>query len=435
MVYYRQDKQKRIRYLCGIVGAGILLAAIVVGEAGRHPVKEGGFDIVRYLGERMTVLVCPVSGFLKASETTDSWQEFFYSIPFYQSPLYDYIQGAEEGTMTLSYEMLAIREGSDEGGSMSAAGSAGGDNSYAAYSDAMLQAGNIIGGNIDFSVNDAVPLQEILPGAAGGFTLENFVPASERKVYYSLNDLRDYSFLIRNFYIVDPSTGVTADQINAEYMMSQDMTINKDVDGPQILIYHTHSQEAFADSVPGDASTTIVGVGEYLAYILEEEYGYEVLHHVASYDTQQHNYAYSYAEPEIRKLLEEYPSIQVVIDLHRDEMAEGTRLVTQVNGQPTAQFMFFNGLSYLNELGHIDYLANPNLNENLAFSFQMQMTVNTYYPGLARRIYLKGYRYNMHLAGKSLLIELGAQNNTVQEIRNACHPLADVLDRVLSGRG
>lgn len=434
MVYYRQDKQKRIRYLCGIVGVGILLAAIVVGEAGRHPVKEGGFDIVRYLGEKMTVLVCPVSGFLQASATTDSWQEFFYSIPFYQSPLYDYIHGAEEGTMTLSYEMLAIREGSDEGGAMSASGSAGADHSFAASSDAMLQAWNMTGGDAGFSVNDAVPLQEILPGAAGGFTLENFVPASERKVYYSLNDLKDYSFLVRNFYIVDPSTGVTADQINAEYMMSQDMTINKDVDGPQILIYHTHSQEAFADSVPGDVSTTIVGAGEYLAYILEEEYGYEVLHHVASYDTQQHNYAYSYAEPEIRKLLEEYPSIQVVIDLHRDEMAEGTRLVTQVNGQPTAQFMFFNGLSYLNELGRIDYLSNPNLKENLAFSFQMQMTVNAYYPGLARRIYLKGYRYNMHLTGKYLLIELGAQNNTVQEIRNACHPLADVLDRVLSGR-
>lgn len=426
MVYLGRDKQKRIRYFWGILGAGILLAAVLVGEAGRHPRAEGSFDIVRYLGERMTVFVCPVSGFLKDSETTVTWQEFFYSIPFYQSPLYDYIQGAEEGDMTLSYEMLAIREGSDEGGVM-----AGADNSLVTSSGAVLQAGS---GDAGFSVSDAVPLQEILPGAAGGFTLENFVPASERKTYYSLNDLRDYSFLIRNFYIVDPSTGVTADQINAEYMMSQDMTINKDVDGPQILIYHTHSQEAFADSVPGDASTTIVGAGAYLASILEEKYGYEVLHHVASYDTKQHNYAYSYAEPEIREILEKYPSIQVVIDLHRDEMAEGTRLVTQVNGQPTAQFMFFNGLSYLNELGRIDYLSNPNLKENLAFSFQMQMTVNSYYPGLARRIYLKGYRYNMHLAGKYLLIELGAQNNTVQEIRNACHPLADVLDRVLSGR-
>lgn len=430
MVYHRQDKQKRIRYFLGIFGVGILLISVLVGESARRSNESGSYDFVRYLGKIMTVFICPVSGFLEDSDTTVTWQEFFYSIPFYQSPLYDYIQGAEEGERILSYEMLAIREGSDEGGSMSAAGNGGDDLMMA--EDVMASSGIISGGN--FSVNDAVPLQEILPGAAGGFTIENFVPASERMTFYSLNDLKDFSFLIRNFYIVDPSTSVTAEQIDVQSMLSQDMTIDASVDGPQILIYHTHSQEAFADSVPGDASTTIVGAGEYLASILEEKYGYEVLHHVASYDTRQHNYAYSYAEPEIRKILEEYPSIQVVIDLHRDEMAEGTRLVTQVNGQPTAQFMFFNGLSYLNELGRIDYLANPNLKENLAFSFQMQMTVNTYYPGLARRIYLKGYRYNMHLTGKYLLIELGAQNNTVQEIRNACHPLADVIDRVLSGR-
>lgn len=430
MIYRGQDKRKGIQYFFFALGVGILLIAVLVGESGRRAKEEGRYDFVSYLGEIMTVFISPVSGFLEDSETTVTWQEFFYSIPFNQSPLYNYIRGTEEGDRILSYEMLAIREGSDEGSALSASGD--GDAQPLTSPNITASSGIVYGG--DFSVNDAMPLQEILPGAAGGFTIENFVPASERSVFYSQNDLKDYSFLIRNFYIVDPTTSVTAEQINVETMLAQDMTIDTSVDGPQILIYHTHSQEAFADSVPGDASTTIVGAGEYLASILEEKYGYEVLHHVASYDTQQHNYAYSYAEPEIRKILEEYPSIQVVIDLHRDEMAEGTRLVTQVNGQPTAQFMFFNGLSYLNEMGHIDYLANPNLKENLAFSFQMQMTVNTYYPGLARRIYLKGYRYNMHLTGKYLLIELGAQNNTVQEIRNACHPLADVIDRVLSGR-
>lgn len=430
MIYRGQNKRKGIQYFFSALGVGILLIAVLVGESGRRGKEEEGYDFVSYFGEKMTVFLSPVSGFLRDSETTVTWQEFFYSIPFQQSPLYNYIRGAEEGDRTLSYEMIAIREGSDEESALSAIGDE--DTQPLTSSDIIASSGNAYGG--DFSANDALPLQDILPGAAGGFTIENFVPASERSVFYSQNDLKDYSFLIRNFYIVDPSTSVTADQIDAQTMLAQDMTIDTSVDGPQILIYHTHSQEAFADSVPGDVSTTIVGAGEYLASILEEKYGYQVLHHVASYDTQQHNYAYSYAEPEIRKILEEYPSIQVVIDLHRDEMAEGTRLVTQVDGQPTAQFMFFNGLSYLNEMGHIDYLSNPNLKENLAFSFQMQMTVNTYYPGLARRIYLKGYRYNMHLTGKYLLIELGAQNNTVQEIRNACHPLADVLDRVLSGR-
>ncbi|MDY4068256.1 MAG: stage II sporulation protein P, partial [Lachnospiraceae bacterium] len=76
----------------------------------------------------------------------------------------------------------------------------------------------------------------------------------------------------------------------------------------------------------------------------------------------------------------------------------------------------------------------PNLGENLAFSFRMQLAAAEYYPGITRKIYLKGYRYNMQYRGKTLLIELGAQNNTVEEIRNACDPLAHILHLVLSGQ-
>lgn len=429
---YLKNNQKRKKYIWGILGIGILLIAVVIGESARHPEEEKKYDFVRFMGKQMTTLLCPLAGFLEAPDTQNTWQEFFCSIPLYNSPLYGFLRDESNGEqLVLTYEMIAIREGSDEGGGISETG-----NSFGAMSQIESSSVGVMGNTI--VTDNAVPLSEILgteTGAGAGFTLNNFVAADSKSVFYNLEDLRNYDFLIRNFYIIDPGTGVTADQINAAHMMAQDMTIDTSADGPQILIYHTHSQEAFADSVPGDVSTTIVGAGEYLAQILEEGYGYEVLHHTASYDTQQHNYAYTYAEPAIRKILEEYPSIQVVIDLHRDEMAEGTRLVTEINGQPTAQFMFFNGLSYLNELGHIAYLNNPNLESNLAFSFQMQLMANSYYPGLARRIYLKGYRYNMHLMDRYLLIELGAQNNTVQEIRNACYPLADVIDRVLSGRG
>ena len=73
--------------------------------------------------------------------------------------------------------------------------------------------------------------------------------------------------------------------------------------------------------------------------------------------------------------------------------------------------------------GNISYLYNQYLEDNLAFSFQMQRKAQEYYPGLARKIYLKGYRYNMHLAARYLLIELGAQNNTLEEAMNACDPL------------
>ena len=96
--------------------------------------------------------------------------------------------------------------------------------------------------------------------------------------------------------------------------------------------------------------------------------------------------------------------------------------------------MFFNGISRSRRTGDIAYLANPNLKENLAFSFQMQAAAGEYYPGLTRKIYIKQYRYNMHLRGKTLLIELGDENNTLEEAKNACYPIAHLLDLVLSGQ-
>ena len=83
--------------------------------------------------------------------------------------------------------------------------------------------------------------------------------------------------------------------------------------------------------------------------------------------------------------------------------------------------------------GEIEYLKNENREGNLAFSFQLQVKCMEYYPGLARSIYLKGYRYNMQYKEKSLLVELGAQTNTVEEVWNALPPLAHVLSMVLKG--
>ena len=264
--------------------------------------------------------------------------------------------------------------------------------------------------------------------------MDTFAEA-EKCVSLDLEKLCDYDTLRKEFYAVDSTTSVGRDQIDLHKLMEQDMTLKQtDPDKPQILIYHTHSQEAFADSVPGDDSTTIMGAGEVLTQILRERYGYNVIHHLGKYDVESRDYAYSNAAPALEKVLEENPDIEVVIDLHRDDMPEERHLVTQIQGRPTAQFMFFNGLSRTNTTGDIDYLENPNLGENLAFSFRMQLAAAEYYPGITRKIYLKGYRYNMQYRGKTLLIELGAQNNTVEEIRNACDPLAHILHLVLSGQ-
>ena len=130
-------------------------------------------------------------------------------------------------------------------------------------------------------------------------------------------------------------------------------------------------------------------------------------------------------------MLKKYPEIQVVIDLHRDGVAENTRLVTTIDGKKTAKIMFFNGVSRTATNGNIVYLKNPNKLWNLAFSLQMQKTAYEKYPGFTRKIYIKGYRYNLHYRKRSTLVEVGAQTNTVAEAKRAMKPLADIIATVL----
>ena len=253
----------------------------------------------------------------------------------------------------------------------------------------------------------------------------------------SLEQFQDFDFVIRNFYTVDSTTSITSEQLNAPALVQMDLRMKTGNDQPQILIYHTHSQEEFIDSVSGDASTTIVGVGSYLAQILKEDYGYNVIHVTDTFDIVDgkldRNQAYSYAQERISQVLEENPSIEVIIDLHRDGVADDQRLVTDLNGKQTAKVMFFNGLSRTRQNGEISYLPNPYIQDNLAFSLQMMLACEKYYPDFARTIYLRGYRYNLHLRPKTLLVECGAQTNTVEEEMNAMEPLADVLNKVLTG--
>lgn len=253
----------------------------------------------------------------------------------------------------------------------------------------------------------------------------------------SIEKMSDFNYLLSNFYTVDSTTMIREDELKGAELMAKDMKIDRSKEGPKILIYHTHSQEMFADSVEGDVSTSIVGIGDYLTSLLTDTYHIPTLHHTGVYDLidgkLDRSLAYDMAKPDIQKILEENPSIEVVIDLHRDGVGEGTHLVTEVNGKQTAQIMFFNGLSKTRANGEIDYLANPYIQDNLAFSLQMQVAANNKYPGFARRIYLRGYRYNMHFMPKSLLVEAGAQTNTVQEMKNAMEVLADLLNTVLVG--
>lgn len=243
-----------------------------------------------------------------------------------------------------------------------------------------------------------------------------------------------YEERLKHYYTIDDVTSIAEGEIDFDKLLAMDLTVEKNTEDIQILIYHTHSQEAFADSVAGDENTTIMGVGEYLTGILREEYGYNVYHHLGKYDVESRDNAYAKSLPEIKQFLDEHPSIEVVIDLHRDGIDESAgKLMTNIGNRDTAKFMFFNGISKTNKQGQISYLENPYLQENLAFSLQMKQKADSYYPGVTRKNYINGYRYNMHLRARTLLIELGAQNNTVEEARNACDIIAHLLDMVLTG--
>ncbi len=253
-----------------------------------------------------------------------------------------------------------------------------------------------------------------------------------------LKQIQDFDYLLSGYYILDESTTIDENMLDAQALLSRDLSIQKKADEPQILIYHTHSQEEFVDSVEGDVSTTIVGMGEVLAELLRGRYGYQVIHDTGVYDlidgVLDRSAAYDYARESVEQILAENPTIEVVIDLHRDGV-DGCKFVTEIDGKPTSKIMFFNGLSQDKYGNPMAGLENPYVEDNLAFSLQMQLLARQQYPDFTRNIYLKAERYNLHLRARSLLVEAGTQLNTVEEERNAMEPLAALLAQVLGGAG
>ena len=313
--------------------------------------------------------------------------------------------------------------------------------SYDGYVDTIAQVVNITGqdDNKDNNQNQENDVSVESDKATGGETESekstNIIAADTvTGNVYDRQDLNDYNFC-QQFYTVTSITSLTKEIFRPSEFLDKDMKITHDSSSPQILIFHTHSQEKFADSTDDD-STSILGVGDYLTELLTGK-GYNVIHDRSVYDyvdgKLDRSKAYTYAEQGIESILESNPSIEVVIDLHRDGVADTTHLVTEVDGRQMAKIMFFNGISYSNVKGNINYLYNPYRDDNLAMSLQMHLIGEAYYPGFLRRNYINAYRYCLHERAKSMLIEAGAQTNTFEEVKNAMEPLADMLDKLLTG--
>ena len=246
----------------------------------------------------------------------------------------------------------------------------------------------------------------------------------------------EFETLLNRYFSMDAATTIDSSRLNNS-LLDLDLTLDTEKEGPQILIYHSHSQEGFVDTVEGDDTTTIVGVGDYLAKLLTETYGYQVIHDRGVYDlvdgVLDRNVAYDYSGAAVEQWLSQYPQIQVIIDLHRDGV-DGKKFVVQENGKPTANLMFILGMSRTADQQDISYLPNPYIKENMAFALQIQERAEIAAPGLMRNIYLMAYRFNLHYRPRSMLLEAGTQLNTLEEEKNAMEVFAGILDAELKGR-
>ncbi|MBR3599649.1 MAG: stage II sporulation protein P, partial [Lachnospiraceae bacterium] len=208
-------------------------------------------------------------------------------------------------------------------------------------------------------------------------------------INYSMEQLTDFEFLINNCYTIDSSTSITPEDVDVNSLLAMDMSVDLSGDDYKVLIYHSHGSEAFADSRPGVTEDSIIGVGDELTRILEEDYGIKTYHDRTVYDVidgkLDRNYAYTNSGYGIDKILEEHPSIQVVLDIHRDALGTGTEIyrpIVNIGGVDVAQILLVVGS---NQGG----LSHSNWRENLKFALKIQQIANQKYPGLCRYVILR----------------------------------------------
>jgi len=192
--------------------------------------------------------------------------------------------------------------------------------------------------------------------------------------------------------------------------------------GPQILIIHTHTTEAYTPDgedlyIESDYSRTLeedcnmLRVGDEMERVFTE-LGLNVIHDRGVYDYPQYNGAYSRSGPAVKAYLEQYPTIRVVLDVHRDALmsSDGTvyKTVTSIDGVKTAQVMVVTGTDAAGG-GAYDW------NQNLALATKLQRSMDFLYPTLARPMTLRRSHYNQNLSPGSLLVEVGSHGCTLQE--------------------
>ncbi|MDR1131762.1 MAG: stage II sporulation protein P [Oscillospiraceae bacterium] len=236
-------------------------------------------------------------------------------------------------------------------------------------------------------------------------------------------------------------TNSTSYEPDLSALLAAGSAVRLSPDGPQILIIHTHGSEAYTPGLTDsyeltdnyrteDPAYSVIRVGDELAACLES-YGLRVIHDREIYDYPSYTGSYGRSEQAVKKYLEQYPSVSVVLDVHRDAIGDGDvvyKTVAEAGGKPCSQVMLLAGTG---ENG----LEHPNWKENLKFALFLQSAIVKKHPSLARPIALKKERYNQHLSTGSLILEVGSSGNTLEEALNAVRLFADAAAPALKDLG
>lgn len=245
-----------------------------------------------------------------------------------------------------------------------------------------------------------------------------------------------------------PTRTVSADEIRVAgactysydkaALLARESSLELSGDGPQVLIVHSHSTEAYTPSdglsyaeIPSyrtlDETRSVIAVGEVLAEALRKQ-GLEVIHDTSVNDYPNYNTSYWNALQKIERWQAEYPSIQLILDIHRDavenEDGEAVALLSTQEGQQMAQLMLVVGTD---EGG----LEHPAWQENLANALKLQSVLMGQYPGLCRKVDLRTERFNQHVSPGALLIEVGTNGNTLTQAKASAVLLADAVVRTM----
>lgn len=226
--------------------------------------------------------------------------------------------------------------------------------------------------------------------------------------------------------------------IAAELKKEVDLKIENKSD-PVVLIFHTHTTEAYqtldlgwySNSVvtrSNSPDTNMVRVGDEIVEQLEKA-GIGVIHDTTIHDTT-YSGAYSRSEAQIEKYMEQYPTLQVILDIHRDAIKNPdtgvmTKPTAEINGKKAAQIMIVSGCEDGGVTGF------PDWEYNLRFALNLQKECEDKYPGLVRPLFFCSRQYNMHKSHCSLLIEMGSDANTLDEAAYSGRLLGDALASML----